>query len=149
MRVMRRIFSAAAAATLTLTAGLVLTGPAPTASALAAGDPGACVANGRTSAYGPQYVCGLWKGNVPVYSWPFAGQPVVGYLYEGGRANWFTGQCRSYHNDGSPAYFHASGYYNSWWAFTMADNGRWGWVPLVYFSGGANDQASAVLPSAC
>ncbi|GAA4895154.1 hypothetical protein ACFPM3_20930 [Streptomyces coeruleoprunus] len=149
MKTIRRVLHAGAAAVL-LAAGLTLAGPAPTASAAAAGsDPGACVANGRTSAYGPQYVCGLWRGNVPVYSWPYANEPVVGYLYEGGRANWFTGQCRSYNNNLTPAYFHLGGYYNSWWAYTMADNGKWGWVNLVYFAGGDNDQASAVLPSAC
>lgn len=27
-----------------------------------------------------------------------------------------------------------------WYAYTEADNnGKWGWVPVVYFSGGTND----------
>lgn len=29
-------------------------------------------------------------------------------------------------------------YYNDHWAHTMADNGRWGWVPEVFFRGGGN-----------
>ncbi|MFJ6087936.1 hypothetical protein ACIQI8_41840 [Streptomyces sp. NPDC092369] len=136
-------------AALAMGTALVCVGPVSTASAAPAGDPGACAPNGRTSSQGPEYVCGLWKGNVPVYSWPFADQPIVGHLNQGGRANWFIGQCQSVNDNGTPAYFRDGPYYNSWWAYTLADNGRWGWVPLVYFSGGANDQQSAVLPSAC
>src|SRR6266511_2892154 len=29
-------------------------------------------------------------------------------------------------------------YYNDWWAWTMADNGLWGWVSETYFRGGPN-----------
>jgi len=113
---------------------------APMASA---SDPGACARNGRTIAGMAEYQCTLWRGNVPVYGSystdPNYGGRVVGYLYAGGRANWFTSQCR-----GNKATL--VGYWNYWWAYTLADNGRWGYVPLTYFDGGANDQRSATLP---
>jgi hypothetical protein len=125
----------AGVASLVLTAAAVCAGPVSTASATVASDPGGCAPNGRTSSHGPEYVCGLWQSNVPVYSWPFAGEPVVGHLNQGGRANWFTGQCQSVNDDLSPAYFWVGPYYNSWWAYTLADNGQWGWVSLAYFSG--------------
>lgn len=37
-------------------------------------------------------------------------------------------------------------YYNYWWAFTMADNGRLGWVNAVYGSGGDNYGAFRGVP---
>lgn len=36
-------------------------------------------------------------------------------------------------------------YSNDKWAWTMADNGRWGWVSEVYFRGGNNFEADAGL----
>ncbi|HEY3478892.1 MAG TPA: hypothetical protein VGL02_08320 [Streptomyces sp.] len=114
-----------------------------------ASDTGSCAANGQTSSHGAEYVCGLWKGNVPVYEWTFTNTRIVGYLNVGGRANWFVGQCQAVNDDGSPAEVYVNGYYNSHWAFTEADNGVWGWVPETYFAGGSNDQASGVLPSSC
>jgi hypothetical protein len=84
--------------------------------------------------------CPLWRGNVPVYANPDQGNnaPIVGYLYEGGSANWFVGdRYRSRYTYGS--------YYNGWWAYTLADNNRWGWVSEVYFSGGGNDETDGGL----
>jgi hypothetical protein len=80
-------------------------------------------------------ICPLWRGQVPVYSSPDHGNgaPVVGYLVNGGVSNWFVGdRYRSRYTYGR--------YYNHWWAYTEADNGRWGWVPEVFFSGGGNDE---------
>ncbi len=34
--------------------------------------------------------------------------------------------------------FPYGGYYYDWWAYTKADNGRWGWVPEMFFVGGDN-----------
>ena len=34
--------------------------------------------------------------------------------------------------------FPYGGYYNDWWAYTKADNGKWGWAPEVFFVGGDN-----------
>jgi hypothetical protein len=73
--------------------------------------------------------CPLWRGNVPVYDWYGSDPRVVGYLDYGGWANWFV--C---HRVGSTYVF--AGHMNNWWALTMADNGRWGWVPEVFFAGG-------------
>jgi hypothetical protein len=84
--------------------------------------------------------CPLTQGNVPVYNTPDAGNgaTVVGRLVNGGRSNWFVGdQIRSD--------FRLGAYTNYWWAYTLADNGRWGWVPEVYFRGGDNNEGDAFL----
>lgn len=78
--------------------------------------------------------------NVPVYDTADAGNGAkqIDTLYVGGTANWFVGQqWRSRYTSGP--------YTNRWWAFTLGDNGRWGWVPQVFFSGGANDERDAGL----
>ena len=117
----------------------VLGGVIAAAPAIASSDPGACAPNGRVSIDGPEYVCSLWTGHVPVYDQAIDTANVVGYLNYGGRANWFTTQCL-----GTETFIGNA--YNNWWALTEADNGHWGFVPLTYFSGGANNQASSVLP---
>jgi hypothetical protein len=84
--------------------------------------------------------CPLWRGHVPVYTDPDHGNnaPIVGYLNQGGSVNWFVG-------DDYRSKYTLGRYYNHWWAFTLADNNRWGWVPEVYFSGGVNDETDAGL----
>ena len=84
--------------------------------------------------------CPLWRGQVPVYADPDHGNSaaVVGTLVYGGSANWFVG------DEPHSRYTYGS-YYNRWWAYTLADNGHWGWVPEVYFSGGDNDEPDAGL----
>jgi hypothetical protein len=74
--------------------------------------------------------CAMWRGAVPVYEerWHDASQEPIGYLWNA-RGNWFV--CE---RQGST--YGVSGYLNDWWAYTLADNGEWGWVPEVYFSGG-------------
>jgi hypothetical protein len=67
----------------------------------------------------------------PVFATPWD-RTVVGTIYAPG-ADWFV--CDAKFVD---APYHAHGYANDWWAFTMADNGEWGWVPEVYFKGGNN-----------
>jgi len=75
----------------------------------------------------------------PVYS--MGDQPAqVGTIYAPGN-DWFICQKQITKFDPFPAH----GYYNNWWAYTMADNGKMGWVPEVYFSGGGNNQADAGL----
>jgi hypothetical protein len=37
-------------------------------------------------------------------------------------------------------YYHPSGWYNVWWARTRTASGFWGWVPEVFFKGGANNE---------
>lgn len=74
--------------------------------------------------------CSMWRGAVPVYedSYPASYSDPIGYLWNAD-GNWFD--C---HEQG--ATYTESGYANDWWAYTMADNGEWGWAPEVYFSGG-------------
>lgn len=77
--------------------------------------------------------CPMWKGNVPVYSMTSTGAPgaVVGYLVDGGDANWFV--C---HWSVVPASkYTAYGYTSYDWASTVADNGAKGWVSAVFFDG--------------
>jgi hypothetical protein len=85
-------------------------------------------------------VCPLWRDNVPVYDSPDRGGAArqIGTLYKGGRANWFVGQSQRSSYSFGP-------YQNRWWAFTMADNDTWGWVPEVFFKGGENDERDAGL----
>jgi len=98
---------------------------------------------------GPQFdhdglmvqICPLWRGDVPVYD--LANSQLgsqVGKLNVGGTANWFA--CQTQFTNIPYEY---GGYETNWWAYTMADNGRWGWVPEVFFSGGGNNQADAEL----
>jgi hypothetical protein len=81
--------------------------------------------------------CPLWRGDVPVFS---KGGLVVGFLEQGGNANWFKCQELQVFNPHS-----VDGYVNYWWAETVADNGRWGWVSLVYFAGGDDWEPDATL----
>lgn len=62
----------------------------------------------------------------------------VGTLYSG--TNWVTCQAK-----GSTISLGGT-YYNYWWAYTQADNGRTGWVNAVYGSGGANYGAFSGVP---
>jgi hypothetical protein len=74
--------------------------------------------------------CSMWRGAVPVFEDPWGeitGEP-IGYLWNA-NGNWFD--CHK-----QTVTYYDSGYFNDWWAYTMADNGEWGWVPEVYFSGG-------------
>jgi len=87
--------------------------------------------------------CPLWRGNVPVHAWSSSAAPVVGHLVAGGSANWFVAEKQS-----NP--YRLGGAQNNWWASTMADNGRWGWVSEVYFRGGGpneNDAGLLIRPS--
>jgi hypothetical protein len=84
--------------------------------------------------YDVQY-CPLWRGNVPVLKDPWPGSRVVGYLTYGGSANWFSYQCPE---PDKP--YRLGKYWNTWYGYTMADNGQWGFVSEVYFSGGKNNE---------
>ncbi|MHC3475653.1 hypothetical protein ACYF6T_44320 [Streptomyces sp. 7R007] len=82
--------------------------------------------------------CNLTRGHVPVYASRSPRAAVVGRLEQGGAANWFVTEMRGEtFRDGSAE--------NYWWASTLADNGRWGWVPEVYFAGGDNNEDDAGL----
>jgi hypothetical protein len=82
--------------------------------------------------------CNLTRGHVPVFASRSPGAPVVGHLEQGGAANWFVTETRGQtFRDGAAE--------NHWWGSTMADNGRWGWVPEVYFAGGEKNEGDAGL----
>ncbi|MCT9078713.1 hypothetical protein [Streptomyces fulvoviolaceus] len=62
----------------------------------------------------------------------------VGHLEQGGAAKWFVTEMKGEtYRDGAAE--------NYWWGSTMADNGRWGWVPEVHFAGGDNNEDAAGL----
>lgn len=73
--------------------------------------------------------CSLWRGNVPVinHNWK-----TVGHLYSA-NGNWFVCQAK-----GGTYRAPGTNLKNNWWAYTLSDNGTWGWVPEVYFKGGNN-----------
>ncbi|HMJ02415.1 MAG TPA: hypothetical protein VK506_05710 [Conexibacter sp.] len=43
-------------------------------------------------------------------------------------------------------YYHPRGWRNNWWALTLDDDGRRGWVPEVFFKGGDDDEPDYGLP---
>ncbi len=85
--------------------------------------------------------CPLWQGNVPVYELSNSGIRQIGELKQAD-GNWFSCQKRftdrSYEVPGTD-------YVNNWWAWTMADNHKRGWVPVAYFAGGVNNQGDGGL----
>ncbi len=106
-------------------------------------DPPQAIPPGVHHGYLPsvQY-CTVWTANVPVRTSRDPNSPVVGYLVVGGRANWFLGQTQ-----GCEFTYPGKTWSNDWWAYTEADDGRWGWTSVVYFSGGGNDQPADGLGS--
>ena len=115
-------------------------GPTTTSTLPFTSDKSPCGAQTTTAVGRRVQFCPLWRANVPVYDTADAGNGAkqIDTLYVGGTANWFVGQqWRSRYTSGP--------YTNRWWAFTLGDNGRWGWVPQVFFSGGANDERDAGL----
>ncbi|MER7515868.1 hypothetical protein [Streptomyces sp. NPDC126499] len=93
----------------------------------------ASMEGGPTFAVTHVQYCPIWKSNTPVYNRPFDSRQTVGHLVNAGSGNWFV--CRS--NSLKDTYS-AYGYSSNDWAITMADNGKWGWVPAVYFAGSEN-----------
>jgi len=92
--------------------------------------------------------CTLWASNVPVHAFPDANSTTVGTLVNGGRANWFVAQTQSVAtqtNNTSWCYPSHPTWCNDWWAYTQADNGQWGWVSVVYFANGSNNQPATNL----
>ena len=43
------------------------------------------------------------------------------------------------------AYYHPRGWFNTWWAKTIAADGKQGWVPEVFFQGGIDNESDAGL----
>lgn len=97
----------------------------------------------RGSTFRVQY-CPLTQGHVPVLDSPSSHSKRIGWLNEGGSANWFFDQsCTGYwynpilHQTDYP--FRLGPYINGWWASTFSDApSRLGYVSEVYFRGGGN-----------
>jgi len=87
--------------------------------------------------------CPDWSpnGRIPVMKNYTGGvnSPVGQMDHSGSHTNWY--HCQAYGDRTT-----VNGYYNNWWALTMADNGRWGWVNEVYFQGGGNNEPDGNLP---
>src|SRR5215212_3473531 len=88
----------------------------------------------------------LSNGWVPVYRDPVANPPgsappqPAGWLH--GTANQHF-VCERPHT--GAVYYHPRGWRNYWWAYTLSDDGVWGWVPEVFFRGGLDDEPDGGL----
>jgi hypothetical protein len=87
-----------------------------------------------------RYHCGFWPAGDGIHG----GAAVVddrgywvGYLNQGD--NWVS--CQLWAGKVSHGRF-----YNHWWAWTEANDHKWGWVNAVWASGGANDGQFAHVP---
>lgn len=107
---------------------------APRASAAPAQIPCSPIAGGK-------FNCQWWvagdgqSGGSPVLN-PAGSR--IGYLHKGG--NWVICQQQGRRESSGP-------YWNTWWAFTLADNDKWGWVNGVNASGGDNDGSFGGVPN--
>ncbi|MGW4962971.1 hypothetical protein ACWEPL_37625 [Nonomuraea sp. NPDC004186] len=112
-------------------------GPAAGSATAAAGDASPC---GKPFRHGDDTVqnCPDWSpsGSIPVYESPAKGK-IVGYIDPAGD-DWYL--CEK-----AGASYTLGSYRNYWWAATMADNDRWGYVSEVYFRGGGNDESDGGL----
>lgn len=83
------------------------------------------------------------NGWIPVYAEPVASgrdPAVLGWLH--GTANQYF-VCQELTG---VSYQHPTrGWINDWWAWVLSDDNHWGWVPEVFFTGGLNNEADAVL----
>jgi hypothetical protein len=77
---------------------------------------------------------------IPVYNLNTSPPSVVGTIYAPGD-DWY--KCQHEMTQYDP--FSYGGYYNDWFAKTMADNGNWGWAPEVFFRGGGNNDPDRKL----
>src|SRR5262245_65158880 len=84
----------------------------------------------------PTYNCYMYRSSVHLWNhWSTAleynlADNQTGILYQG--TSWFV--CQRTH----PVDIYYGNAVNNWWAYTLGDNGWWGWVNAVYISGGAN-----------
>ena len=78
--------------------------------------------------------------DIPVYDLTTSPPAVVGTIAAAGD-DWYV--CQKQVTEYDPYAY--GDYYNDWFAYTMADNGKWGWAPEVFFKGGGNMEADANL----
>jgi hypothetical protein len=87
-----------------------------------------------------RYHCGFWPAGDGIHGGAVVVNDLgywVGYLNQGD--NWVS--CQMYGGKVT----HGS-YYNHWWAWTEANDHKWGWVNAVWGQGGANDGKFAHVP---
>jgi Cutinase len=87
-----------------------------------------------------RYHCGFWPAGDGVHGGAVVVNDLgywVGYLNQGD--NWVS--CQMWGGKVT----HGS-YYNHWWAWTEANDRKWGWVNAVWAKGGANDGKFARVP---
>ncbi len=125
-----------------------------TASPAAAADEFPCGSQVSVSGYPePVQVCPLIPPlvtgeGIPLYRAPVSNPPSAptpghaGALY-GTDNKYFVCQQQF----PSATYFHPGGWNNNWWAYTRTASGFWGWVPEVFFKGGANGEPDFGLRS--
>jgi len=79
--------------------------------------------------------CPIWMAGTPVYAdYETNGSTAqVGTLNVAGSGNWFVCQTTSFART-----YTYGGYSSNDWAITEDDQGSWGWVPGVFFSGSAS-----------
>ncbi len=87
--------------------------------------------------------------NCPVW-WPSGGViPVYGDRDESRLVDWLdrrkSGNIQYFNCELRGATYQAYGYKNNWWALTQGDDGKWGWVPEIYFKGGDDNEPDAGL----
>lgn len=154
---MRRILAAAAVTGIALAVALAgspaSASPSSAASVSSSASTAAAAAPGTAAA--DEHPCGArfthsrlnisvqncpdWApAQIPVFAGVSTDTANVGSIDPAGN-DWYRCQAQG------ESYSHPFGYENNWWARTMADNGRWGWVNQVFFRGGANNEPDANL----
>jgi hypothetical protein len=93
--------------------------------------------------------CPDWSPNnwIPVFADHRVGARQVGSIYAPGN-DWYVCQGR-YAGQTYGIFYGGANLQNDWWAYTMADNGQFGYVPEVYFQGGRNFEPDATLSTIC
>ncbi|MDX8052040.1 hypothetical protein SK571_21825 [Lentzea sp. BCCO 10_0798] len=106
-------------------------------SAPAAQAAAGCYQSGGHAGYGTTYTCNIWRTNHP---WAMYGPGritpignVEGVLNAGN--SWFVCQKRF------GIKLEYGSIKNDWFAYTLGDNGYWGWVSATHFSAGGNWEA--------
>ncbi len=105
---------------------------------VAAADRYPCIKSGRYPSL--PYACPVvWpsNGKIPVFG---QHNNVIDYLYRGSGTQYF--RCEAV-----GARWTRGSYWNTWYAYTQGDGGKWGWVSEVYFKGGNNNEPDAGLPT--
>ena len=80
------------------------------------------------------------NGWVPLHARPVAraaGAPAPA------ATGWLKGTANQYfvcQREFSATYVHSQGWRNRWWAYTLSDDQKWGWVPEVFFKGGNDNE---------